>query len=49
MDPIELVSTLTQAMKSVDINHQDEFGETTLHRAALRGATVCAMHLLQVN
>ena len=48
MDPIELVTTLTSAMKGVDIDVYDQFGQTPLHRAALRGATVSCMHLLQV-
>jgi hypothetical protein len=48
LDPIELCSTITSAIgESNGIDAVDEFGQTPLHRAALRGATVCCMHLIQ--
>ena len=54
-DPISVVSLLCEEMseqgKDVksEMNHQDEFGQTPLHRAALRGSTICALNLLQVT
>ena len=54
-DPISVVSLLCEEMseqgKDVksQMNHQDEFGQTPLHRAALRGSTICALNLLQVT
>ncbi|XP_064623807.1 poly [ADP-ribose] polymerase tankyrase-like [Lineus longissimus] len=47
LDPIELCNTMTSAMKNVDLDLQDVFGQTPLHLAARRGATVCFMHLTQ--
>lgn len=53
-DPISVVSLLCEAMAEqgkdvkAQVNHQDNFGQTPLHRAALRGATICALNLLQV-
>ncbi len=49
LDPIDLCTTLTSAMKGNMIDHRDAFGQTPLHRAAIRGAGVCCMHLLQVG
>ncbi|XP_074658150.1 poly [ADP-ribose] polymerase tankyrase-like [Tubulanus polymorphus] len=47
MDPIELCGAVTMNMKPGDIDSQDLIGSTPLHRAALHGAMVCCMHLLQ--
>ena len=53
-DPISVVSLLCEAMAEqgkdakTQVNHQDNFGQTSLHRAALRGATICSLNLLQV-
>ena len=47
IDPIELCTTITNAIESNGIDAVDEFGQTPLHRAALRGASVCCMHLIQ--
>lgn len=53
-DPISIVSLLCEAMAEqgkdvkAQVNHRDKFGQTPLHRAALRGATICALNLLQV-
>ncbi|KAL9986739.1 hypothetical protein ACROYT_G000926 [Oculina patagonica] len=52
-DPISVVSLLCEAMAEqgkdvkAQVNHQDNFGQTPLHRAALRGATICSLNLLQ--
>ncbi|KAJ7388962.1 hypothetical protein OS493_034598, partial [Desmophyllum pertusum] len=52
-DPISVVSLLCEAMSEqgkdvkAQVNHQDKFGQTPFHRAALRGATICALNLLQ--
>ena len=54
-DPISVVSLLCEAMTEqgkdvkTQVNHQDNFGQTPLHRAALRGATICSLNLLQVE
>jgi len=54
IDPISVASLLCEAMveqgKDVkaQVNHKDNFGQTPLHRAALRGATICALNLIQV-
>ena len=53
-DPISVVSLLCEAITEqgkdvkTQVNHQDNFGQTPLHRAALRGATICSLNLLQV-
>ena len=46
IDPIELCTTLTSVMETNGIDEADEFGQTPLHRAAIRGASVCCMHLI---
>lgn len=54
-DPISVASLLCEAMSEqgkdvkAQVNHQDKFGQTPFHRAALRGATICALNLLQVE
>lgn len=54
-DPISVVSLLCEAMTEqgkdvkTQVNYQDNFGQTSLHRAALRGATICSLNLLQVE
>ena len=54
-DPISVVSLLCEAITEqgkdvkTQVNHQDNFGQTPLHRAALRGATICSLNLLQVE
>ena len=54
-DPISVASVLCQAMAEqgkdvkAQVNHQDNFGQTPLHRAALRGSTICALNLIQVD
>ncbi|CAH1779903.1 unnamed protein product [Owenia fusiformis] len=47
IDPIEICSMLLTAMKNVDVDAVDNFGQMALHRAAHRGATVCCMLLVQ--
>ena len=47
-DPVESYSILSMAMKNQKLEEPDKFGQTPLHRAAYRGATVCAMLLIQV-
>jgi len=55
IDPISVASLLCEAMveqgKDVkaQVNHKDNFGQAPLHRAALRGATICALNLIQVQ
>ena len=49
LDPIELCSVLTDNMKNKELDVQDENGQTPLHLAAKRGATICCVHLLQVR
>ena len=46
VDPIEMCTTLTSVMETNGIDEADEFGKTPLHCAAMRGATVCCMHLI---
>ena len=46
-DPIQVVSSLAEAMTVDLIDHTDNFGNTALHYAGLRGATVSALLLLQ--
>ena len=46
-DPIQIVSVLVQAMAGMMISKKDMFGCTALHYAALRGATVCSLLLIQ--
>lgn len=46
-DPIEMCSMLVEAMEGKQIDEADEFGSTPLHYAALRGATVSSLLLLQ--
>ncbi|XP_078592750.1 poly [ADP-ribose] polymerase tankyrase-like isoform X2 [Branchiostoma floridae x Branchiostoma japonicum] len=47
IDPIEVTTTLTVAMNGRGIDTADKFGQTPLHRAALRGATICCLHLVE--
>ena len=49
-DPIEICSMLVEAMrggKEEAVDTRDEFLSTPLHYAALRGATVCCLLLLE--
>ncbi|XP_070180050.1 poly [ADP-ribose] polymerase tankyrase-like isoform X2 [Littorina saxatilis] len=46
-DPIELLSLMTAAMKDQHVDEPDSSGDTPLHKAAAKGATICCMHLLQ--
>ena len=54
-DPISVVGLLCEAMAEqgkdvkAQVNHQDNFGQTPLHRAALRGSTICSLNLIQVG
>jgi hypothetical protein len=48
-DPIELLSLLTAHMNDQKVDEPDAKGETPLHLAAARGATICCLHLLQVG
>lgn len=45
IDPIEVVSLLTGAMKNMHLDAVDKFKQTPLHCAAFRGATICCMRL----
>lgn len=47
LDPVELCSVLTKAMRDQQIDEIDKFSQTPLHLAANRGATICCVHLLQ--
>ncbi|CAD5123349.1 DgyrCDS11707 [Dimorphilus gyrociliatus] len=47
VDPIELLSLLTSSMGNKKIDVCDKNGQTPLHRAAIRGATVSCMHLIE--
>lgn len=47
MDPIEICTILTSAMKFQAVDTPDKFGSTPLHYASVRGAVVCCMHLLK--
>ena len=49
VDPIDLCSVLTDAMGNKELESVDENGFTSLHMAAMRGATICCIHLLQVR
>ena len=49
LDPIELCSVLTDAMDNKELDSRDEKGRSPLHLAAMRGATICCIHLLQVT
>ena len=46
-DPIQIISLLVEAMDPVRIHQQDVHGCTALHYAALRGATVSSLLLIQ--
>ena len=46
-NPIQIVSTLVEVMDINMIQQKDIFGSTALHYAALRGATVCSLLLIQ--
>ena len=54
-DPISVVGLLCEAMAEqgkdvkTQVNHQDNFGQTPLHRASLRGSTICSLNLIQVG
>ncbi|XP_067678954.1 poly [ADP-ribose] polymerase tankyrase-like isoform X2 [Haliotis asinina] len=48
-DPVELCRMVASNMKAGDINIQDKFGCTPLHRAAFRGAKICCMYLMQMG
>ncbi|KAK3092730.1 hypothetical protein FSP39_006660 [Pinctada imbricata] len=47
LDPIELCAVLTAAMEDKRIDDTDKFGQTPLHVAAQRGASICCLHLVQ--
>ena len=49
LDPIELLTVLVEAMNGEQLDTQDVDGFTPLHHAAMRGATICCVHLLQVR
>ncbi|XP_022105519.1 tankyrase-like protein [Acanthaster planci] len=46
-DPIEIVMVLLEAMKGQQVDTQDKFGQTPLHWAAYRGATISAMNIAE--
>ena len=46
-DPIQIVSILVEAMDDNSVHQRDIYGCSSLHFAAQRGATVCALLLLQ--
>ena len=48
VDPIELCSVLVTAMADKDIDDPDINGQSPLHRAAFRGATISCAILMQV-
>uniref|UniRef100_A0A914XND2 Uncharacterized protein n=1 Tax=Plectus sambesii TaxID=2011161 RepID=A0A914XND2_9BILA len=47
IDPISVVSVLIRAMDKKFLDTKDEFGCTPLHYAAMRGANICIVTLLQ--
>ncbi|PIK56117.1 putative poly(ADP-ribose) polymerase pme-5 isoform X2 [Apostichopus japonicus] len=47
LDPIEVVTILTTAMKGRGIDMADKHGRTPLHFAAYRGATISFTHLIE--
>ena len=49
IDPIEMLSVVSEAMKGQQMNLQDKFGQTPLHGAALRGAAICCMYIVEVS
>lgn len=49
LDPIEVVTILTTAMKGRGIDMADKHGRTPLHFAAYRGATISFTHLIEVS
>ena len=49
IDPIEMLSVVSEAMKGQQMNLQDKFGQTPLHGAALRGAAICCMYIVEVR
>lgn len=54
-DPISVLGLLCEAAEEQGhdvkklVNHQDNFGQTPLHRASLRGSSICGLALLQVS
>ncbi|XP_033624396.1 poly [ADP-ribose] polymerase tankyrase-like [Asterias rubens] len=46
-DPIEIVTVLLEAMKGQQLNVQDKFGQTPLHWAAYRGATISSVQIIE--
>ena len=46
-DPIQIVSILVETMDQQAIHQRDIYGCSSLHYAARRGATVCALLLLK--
>ena len=49
IDPIEICTTLTTALKGNGLIKKDNLGRTPLHWAAYRGAGTCCMHLIKVS
>ena len=49
IDPIEICTTLTTALRGNGLVRKDNLGRTPLHWAAYRGAGTCCMHLIQVG
>ncbi|GIY18397.1 poly polymerase tankyrase [Caerostris darwini] len=48
IDPMELISLLTDSMSKESLAIADDFGRTPLHYAAYRGATTCVCHLVKL-
>ncbi|GIY73435.1 poly polymerase tankyrase [Caerostris extrusa] len=48
IDPMELISLLTDSMSKESLAIADDFGRTPLHYAAYRGATTCVCHLIKL-
>eukprot|EP00347_Sterkiella_histriomuscorum_P000305 403376393 len=45
-DPVNLTILLTQSGEIQNINHQDNFGNTVLHYACIKGSTISALTLI---
>ena len=50
VDPIELLTLITKNMdlkNQIDTSFSDDYGMTPLHYAAMRGSTICCLHIIE--